>query len=144
MPTKSIAAAGPAWRSAHGSVLKIDGDIGLHPGLNGMETLLENRQLAIVQGVGYPNPNRSHFESMDIWHTAHTQPQDRAERGWLGRALRRAQARGSRNRPIRPAMHLGEEVSRWLWPPATCPRRRSARSTSSGWKPAATTGSERD
>src|SRR5947209_18464119 len=56
-----------------GQVLKIDGALGLHPSLTGFSKLLENRQLAIVQGVGYPNPNRSHFESMDIWHSARVQ-----------------------------------------------------------------------
>src|SRR5262245_26044325 len=43
-------------------VLKIDASLGFHPNLKGLATLLENRQLGIVQGVGYPNPNRSHFE----------------------------------------------------------------------------------
>ena len=89
------------------SVLKIEAGLGLHPSLTGLATLLEKRHLAIVQGVGYPNPNRSHFESMDIWHTAHTQPQDRAA-GWLGRAFdaRRALLAES---PDPPALHLGAE-----------------------------------
>jgi uncharacterized protein (DUF1501 family) len=77
----------PSLAVGESAVLKVEGGLGLHPALTGMATLLENRQLAIVQGVGYPNPNRSHFESMDIWHTAHTKPQDRAT-GWLGRRLR--------------------------------------------------------
>jgi uncharacterized protein (DUF1501 family) len=90
-----------------GSVLKVADGLGLHPALAGMATLLENRQLAVVQGVGYPNPNRSHFESMDIWHTAHTQPQDRAA-GWLGRAFDgRREALAQSNDP--PALHLGAE-----------------------------------
>jgi uncharacterized protein (DUF1501 family) len=88
-------------------VLKVEGDIGLHPSLAGMATLLENRQLAIVQGVGYPNPNRSHFESMDIWHTAHTKPQDRAA-GWLGRAFDARRAALSQSADP-AAMHLGSE-----------------------------------
>ena len=88
-------------------VLKVADGIGLHPSLTGLATLLENRQLAIVQGVGYPNPNRSHFESMDIWHTAHTQPQERAA-GWLGRAFdARREALATVTDP--PALHLGEE-----------------------------------
>jgi uncharacterized protein (DUF1501 family) len=97
----------PSLAVGEGSALKIAGDIGLHPGLAGMATLLENRQLAIVQGVGYPNPNRSHFESMDIWHTAHTQPQDRAA-GWLGRAFDARQALLAQSADP-PAMHLGAE-----------------------------------
>jgi uncharacterized protein (DUF1501 family) len=97
----------PSLGVGEGSVLKVEGDIGLHPALTGMATLLENRQLAIVQGVGYPNPNRSHFESMDIWHTAHTQPQERAA-GWLGRSLdaRRVALLQSADPP---ALHLGQE-----------------------------------
>src|SRR5439155_2624662 len=47
----------------------------------------ESSRLAIVQGVGYPNPNRSHFESMAIWHTARFDPDERNGLGWLGRAL---------------------------------------------------------
>jgi uncharacterized protein (DUF1501 family) len=43
--------------------------------------------LAIIQGVGYPNPNRSHFASMDVWHTSRLDPEQRASFGWLGRAL---------------------------------------------------------
>jgi uncharacterized protein (DUF1501 family) len=90
-----------------GAVLKVADGLGLHPSLTGMATLLENRQLAIVQGVGYPNPNRSHFESMDIWHTAHTQPQDRAA-GWLGRAFDARQAALAQSSDP-PALHLGAE-----------------------------------
>jgi uncharacterized protein (DUF1501 family) len=97
----------PSLALAEGQLLKIDGTIGLHPSLKGMTTLLENRQLAIVQGVGYPNPNRSHFESMDIWHTAHTKRQDR-KIGWLGRTFDAQKAAlGQTADP--PALHLGEE-----------------------------------
>ena len=51
-------------------VRKIDDRVGLHPSLEGFSKLLEQQRLAIVQSVGYPNPNRSHFESMAIWQTA--------------------------------------------------------------------------
>jgi uncharacterized protein (DUF1501 family) len=90
-----------------GRLLKIDSSIGLHPNLTGMANLLENRQLAIVQGVGYPNPNRSHFESMDIWHTAHARPKER-KLGWLGRAIDARQA-ALVHTPDPPSLHLGEE-----------------------------------
>ena len=50
-------------------VLSISDELGLHPALGGLNDLLDDNQLAIIQGVGYPNPNRSHFESMDIWHS---------------------------------------------------------------------------
>jgi uncharacterized protein (DUF1501 family) len=98
----------PSLALNDGGVLKIDGKIGLHPNLTGFNTLLENRQLAILQGVGYPNPNRSHFESMDIWHSARTQA-DQRKLGWLGRAFdARAAEFAAAGDP--PAMHLGEEI----------------------------------
>jgi uncharacterized protein (DUF1501 family) len=58
--------------------------IGLHPAMRGLKELHEDGLLAIVQGVGYPNPNRSHFKSMDIWHTADTSA---TGHGWLGRYI---------------------------------------------------------
>jgi uncharacterized protein (DUF1501 family) len=65
-------------------VLKLkDADgIGLHPQMGGIKDLFEDGQCAIVQGVGYPNPNRSHFKSMDIWQTADPTA---TGNGWLGR-----------------------------------------------------------
>ncbi len=60
---------------------KVDG-IGLHPQMTAFKDLFDDGQAAIVQGVGYPNPNRSHFKSMDIWHTADTTA---TGDGWLGR-----------------------------------------------------------
>jgi uncharacterized protein (DUF1501 family) len=69
------------------SLVKVDDQVGLHPSLAGFGKLLESGRLAIVQGVGYPNPNRSHFESMDIWHTARLKPEEHTGLGWLGQAL---------------------------------------------------------
>lgn len=63
---------------------KVNDSIGLHPRLQGLANLLQNNQLAIVQGVGYPNPDRSHFESMDIWQAA--DPRRKQKTGWLSRA----------------------------------------------------------
>ena len=65
-------------------ILKIDDHIGFHPGLQGFQDLHQSGRLSVVQGVGYPNPNRSHFESMDLWHTAHQMPGQQPT-GWLGR-----------------------------------------------------------
>lgn len=64
----------------------IDDHVGLHPALDGFARLRDDGRLAIVQSVGYPNPNRSHFESMAIWHTARLEP-GRETPGWLARAL---------------------------------------------------------
>jgi len=68
-------------------LIKVNVQVGLHPSMTGAGKLLESSRLAIVQGVGYPNPNRSHFESMAIWHTARFDPEERNGLGWLGRAL---------------------------------------------------------
>src|SRR5258705_8000198 len=51
-------------------VLRIDDRTGLNPSLKGLRKLYDAKQLAIVRGVGYPKPDRSHFRSMDIWQTA--------------------------------------------------------------------------
>ena len=51
-------------------VLKVDSETGFHPSLRGFADLLENAELAVVRGVGYPNPDRSHFVSTDVWHRA--------------------------------------------------------------------------
>jgi uncharacterized protein (DUF1501 family) len=68
-------------------LVKVNDTVGLHPSLADAGKLLEAGRLAIVQGVGYPNPNRSHFESMAIWHTARPDPKKRGDVGWLGLAL---------------------------------------------------------
>ncbi|MGD0463602.1 MAG: DUF1501 domain-containing protein [Tepidisphaeraceae bacterium] len=65
-------------------VLKIDNYVGLHPNLTALKSLYDNGDLAIVQGVGYPNPNRSHFRAMDIWQSAQPERQQ-PNSGWLGR-----------------------------------------------------------
>ena len=65
-------------------VLKINDQIGLHPAMKGFKELYDAGQLAIIQGVGYPNPNRSHFRSTEIWQTA--SDSNRVEKnGWIGR-----------------------------------------------------------
>jgi uncharacterized protein (DUF1501 family) len=78
-----------------GQLHKITPEIGLHPAMGGMAKLLEKGRLTIIQGVGYPNPDRSHFRAMEIWETARLGNDAKAlETGWLGRALdsRTAQA----------------------------------------------------
>ena len=87
------------------AVLKIDDYHGLHPAMRGFADLLEAGELSIIQGVGYPRPNRSHFESMDIWHTALRDVPSLAT-GWLGRGLDIAKRTGG----DLPAMHFGGEV----------------------------------
>ncbi len=66
-------------------VLPLGDGLAFHPNLKGMKGLWDAKQLAIVRGVGYPNPNRSHFRSMDIWQSA--VPDDQEITGWVGRWL---------------------------------------------------------
>ena len=82
-PQLAIGAPGKS-KSNNGAALPIPGadGYGLHPNLTGLLDLMDNGQAAIVQGVGYPNPNRSHFTSTDIWHTANHSGQGY---GWLGK-----------------------------------------------------------
>lgn len=57
--------------------------LAFHPAMTGMHDLYKKGQVAVIQNVGYPNPNRSHFRSMDIWQSA--SPDDKMKHGWLGR-----------------------------------------------------------
>ena len=77
----------PKLKVAAKNVVRLTDAVGLHPSLKPLDKLLQAGHLAAVPGVGYPNPNRSHFESMAIWHTARFDPEERQGYGWLGRAL---------------------------------------------------------
>ena len=86
--------ADPAYRAARGRIgltgaqlLPIDARTGLHPSLAHLHDHLEAGRLAIVQGVGYPGPDLSHFRSDDIWETGVPGPAQVELQGWLGRAL---------------------------------------------------------
>lgn len=69
------------------SLVKVNDAIGLHPQLRPLDKLLQAGYLAVIPGVGYPNPNRSHFRSMAIWQTARFDPEEHNGNGWIGRAL---------------------------------------------------------
>lgn len=75
--------ARPRIRVAKNDVLKINDELGFHPKADGLKQLYDDGLLAVVQGVGYPNPNRSHFVSTDIWSTA--DPTEATHNGWIGR-----------------------------------------------------------
>src|SRR5437773_4426614 len=60
----------PRLKVAAKDAVKVADGVGLHPQLRPLDKLLQAGQLAAIAGVGYPNPNRSHFRSMAIWHTA--------------------------------------------------------------------------
>lgn len=76
--------ARPGLAIPAGKVLRTDDYCGLHPSLQDLRALLGDGYASIVQGVGYPNPNRSHFRATEIWHTASDAEKNEAY-GWLGR-----------------------------------------------------------
>jgi uncharacterized protein (DUF1501 family) len=80
----------------------LDDQVGLHPSLKPLARAWEDGQLAIVQGVSYPNPSRSHFVSREVWHTGRTEPGREQGVGWLGRGLDGA---GDR---LAPAVYVGD------------------------------------
>ncbi len=80
------AKARPTLRLPANTLHKIDGQLGFHPKLRAFHRLYHEGLLSVVQGVGYPNPNQGHFESMHIWQTA-TLDYREAQTGWIGRAV---------------------------------------------------------
>ena len=67
-------------------VIAINGNFGFNPAMQPIKDLYDEGKVALIQGIGYPNPNRSHFRSMDIWHTC--EPDKQGPEGWLGRVIR--------------------------------------------------------
>ncbi|HLF04926.1 MAG TPA: DUF1501 domain-containing protein [Dehalococcoidia bacterium] len=67
-------------------VLPINSHLGFNPSMRPIKDLYDQGKVAVIQGIGYPNPNRSHFRSMDIWHTC--EPDKVGTEGWLGRVIR--------------------------------------------------------
>jgi uncharacterized protein (DUF1501 family) len=96
-------AARPTIRLTHEQVVRVDDHVGLNPALRGLEKLLSDGHLAILQGVGYPNPDRSHFESMDVWQTA--DPARKIGSGWLGRGIGSVLVKAGQI----PAIHVGTQ-----------------------------------
>jgi uncharacterized protein (DUF1501 family) len=96
----AYSAARPKLAQPREQLKTINEDLAFHSSMSGFAELLEGGHLSIVQGVGYPNPNRSHFESMDIWHKA--TPAKEQLYGWLGRTAPQFGRGGA------GAMHVGE------------------------------------
>ena len=94
----------PALAIPKARALKLDGssEMGLHPSMEGLQALFKEGHLAVIQGVGYPDPDRSHFRSMDIWHTANPSIAEK-EKGWLGKALEKKPSTLS-------GIHIGDEA----------------------------------
>jgi uncharacterized protein (DUF1501 family) len=93
-------------RLPENDLIKVTNDFAFHPRLRSASELFEEGRLSIVHGVGYPNPNRSHFESMAIWHTGSMDEELRRNgTGWIGEAI---SMRQTTSRPH--AIHVGDEA----------------------------------
>jgi uncharacterized protein (DUF1501 family) len=90
---EGYARARPSLRLPVHELIRLNGEVGLHPALRPLAAAWEAGKLAIVQGVGYANSTRSHFLSQAIWHTAETDPARHLGAGWLGRGLDAAAGR---------------------------------------------------
>lgn len=75
----------PNVRITQDRVLPIDNELGMNPAMAPIKELYDQDKVAILHGVGYPHPSRSHFRSMDIWHTA--EPDNLGVEGWLGNTI---------------------------------------------------------
>ncbi|HRK20522.1 MAG TPA: DUF1501 domain-containing protein [Fimbriimonadaceae bacterium] len=82
-------------------VLKLTNEVGFHPAMPGLADLYKQGKVAIVQNVGYPRPNRSHFKSMEIWQSA--SPTTELKHGWIGRHFDQQAMTG----PLNPVVALG-------------------------------------
>jgi uncharacterized protein (DUF1501 family) len=76
----------PTVRIPEEHVLPMNDTLGFNPNASPLKDLYDQGKVAIVQGIGYPNSNRSHFRGMDIWHTC--EPDRIVTEGWLGKAVR--------------------------------------------------------
>ena len=86
-------------------LIKLSDEIAFHPRMRSASKLFEDGRLSVVHGVGYPNPNRSHFESMAIWHGGTTDEQKRHSGvGWIGDTIS-----SGNTQPTPHVIHVGDE-----------------------------------
>src|SRR6266849_243467 len=104
----------PTLGVATSDVLRLTDSVGLNPNLGKLKALYDQGKMAVVQGVGYPNPNRSHFRSMDIWHSAHPESFERS--GWLGRYVSACQC--AQDNAL-PAISVGDQLNTLFWTDTT-------------------------
>jgi uncharacterized protein (DUF1501 family) len=99
----------PTLGIAKNAVLRMNDTLGLHPACTGLHRLFNDGQLAIVQNVGYPNPNRSHFRSTEIWETA-SDTGEFLPTGWLGRFMDNACAGAPKAEADPAGVHLTSDL----------------------------------
>ena len=102
----------PTVRITEAETLKIDSNIGFHPSMSPLFDLYNEDKVGIIHGVGYQNSPRSHFRSMDIWHTC--EPDTLGTEGWLGRATRDLDPRKEN---VATAVSMGPNMFRALSSP---------------------------
>ena len=100
---------------------KLNDHVGLPQFMKPTKELFDDGRLSIIQGVGYPNPDRSHFSSMKTWQTARLDVADHTGNGWLGMALDAQLADSTKAHPGGDAIFVGDEET----PPALWGRRSS-------------------
>lgn len=96
----------PQLGIAEDQVIKATDSLGFHPSMAGIAELYREGKVAFVQGVGYPNPDRSHFKSMEIWQTG--SPDGSLKYGWLGRHFDNLMDQG----PVSPVVGMGLSVEK--------------------------------
>ena len=96
-------------RIAESEVLPIDNHYGFNPAMKALKPFWDDGKMAIINGVGYPNPNYSHFRSMDIWYTC--EPEKMATDGWLGKMVREIDPRAEN---VLTAVNFGRGLPRAL------------------------------
>ncbi len=99
----------PTVRIREDQVLHIDDQVGFHPNMRAVKRLYDEGKVAIIHGIGYPNPNYSHFRSMDIWYTC--EPEKVSSEGWLGKAVRDLDPKGEN---VLTAVNFGRGMPRAL------------------------------
>ncbi|MCR8633381.1 DUF1501 domain-containing protein [Paenibacillus radicis (ex Xue et al. 2023)] len=97
----------PTLNITQSEVLAINNEVGLHPSLMRLNELYKGGKLAIIQGVGYPKPDHSHFRSMEIWQTA--MPDKYIRSGWLGRYI---ESSLSKDRNYLRALQVGNNANK--------------------------------
>ena len=101
----------PTLSIAKGEQLALNSQQALHPNLSGIKKLYENGELTIINNVGYPNPNRSHFRSMDIWQSGSGSDQNWST-GWLGRYLETSNLKSYQGLEINDALSMALKGSK--------------------------------
>src|SRR4051794_27289184 len=100
----------PTIAVAQKDVLPLNDQVGFNPSLSPLKALYDQGHLAVVQGVGYPNPNRSHFRATDIWTSG--RPDIVEPTGWLGRYLNNTCS--GEDRPLK-GVDAADTVSKLFW-----------------------------